>query len=174
MSAILGELFCSGYFFDPNDNTSINSDLSGFVDSATYISIICALFMVPFKIITSFLATCKDLNENSTRKEIEEAERKAAKSRMIAYILIGCWLAGCIYSISMFVMSFSAVAMSKWLITWGTSFGMDAIVMFCTKISITVIVGLILVKLAAFRGMLSATGGTIGKMLEVIIPLAFD
>lgn len=168
-SVLLGQLFVSGFFFDASDSTPITDVGTDFLNRAVIVAIAAAFLVIPLKIILSLFLSGRELSEDATRKELDDADERLPKMRRIGYVLIGLWVAGSGYGITMFVMNFSQAAMVKWLTTFFGSFFMDVIILFSLKVAVTVVIGLLLMKIAKYRIILVIASGIAGKLISCLM-----
>lgn len=166
LSALIGQLFVSGYFFNAQDTSPLGQD-SSFVSKAIIVSIAAVFLMIPLKVIICIFLTGAEFNENDPREVFEEDERKVATKRLLGYIGISAWMIGCGYAIIMFAMNFSTIALGKWLITFFCSFGYDAVLMFNIKVFFKVLFGLLLMYMVRNPIMLSLAGIIAGKIVDI-------
>jgi len=169
LCVLIGEFFVTGYFHDPNDDGSTTSNAASFIQVSIIYSIAANVLMIPLKIFISVFMTGTALNPEMTREQIESAERKAPVLRTIGEILGILWVIGCIYGITMFILSFSDYALNSWLACFGISVFTEIIVMTQLKVLFKVIIGMILMMFARSKAMLSAAGAVAGKVVDCIM-----
>ena len=168
-SSLLGQLFTTGYFFDAQDTQPIGESLDGYMQKAAIVGIAASLLVIPLKIIISIFLAGKELNEKAKRKELDEADKKERNKRGFGYILIFFWIIGSGYAISMFALSFTSIALQKWLLTFFSSFFFDTIIIFNIKMFLKVIVALILMSLAKFPIMLTLAGSIVSYIVDTMM-----
>lgn len=166
ISALVGQLFVAGYFFDASDTTPIYADTSTFVTKAIVVSISSTLLMIPLKVIISQFLAGHEITEKATRKELDDADKRTPKLRTIGYICVSAWFIGCGYAIIMFAINFTTIALQKWLICFFGSFGYDVILMFNIKVLTKVAVAVILMMLVRSPLMLTLAGAISGKLVD--------
>lgn len=169
MAVILGELFVSGYFYDPKEEVTIDEDLSAFIAIAVVYSIATALLMIPLNVTMGVFLKGKEIEETNTREDIEKREAKLPLFRKIGYLLIGAWIVFSGYAISMFVINFNDNAMNKWLSTFFMTFFTDVIVIANLKLLITLLIGVLLMRIVKWKMMLAIAAGCAGKIVEIIL-----
>lgn len=113
-----------------------------------------------------------EIDEKAKLKDLEESEAKLAKKRMIGYILIVIWLIGSGYAIAMFAISFSSVALQKWLLAFFASFGYDVIIVFNMKMFLKVFIGLLLMSVARFPIMMTIAGSIASKIVDTVMHIS--
>ena len=87
--------------------------------------------------------------------------------------MICFWIVGCGYAIIMFGISFSKIALQKWLYTFFGSFGFDVIIMFNLKMFLKVLIAVLLMSMARFPIMLTVAGAIAGKIIDVLMAFVF-
>lgn len=168
-AALIGQLFTSGYFFNSKDTQPISEDLAQYCQKAMIVGLAASLLVIPLKIIISVFLSGIELKEKAKKKEIEEAERKQPTFRLIGYVLIGFWLVGSGYAISMFAVNFNLIALGKWQLAFFTSFLIDVIIIFNLKMFFKVILALILMSLARFEIMLTVAGLIVSHVVDAVM-----
>ena len=168
-SVIVGQLFCTGYFFDGQDKTSIGDDTGGFMGRSVIVAIASCLLMIPLKIIIGMFLIGAPPDPKGKRADLDAAEESLPKKRRIGYISVGCWIVGCCYSIVMFAFSFNANARAKWIITYFGSLFADNAVVYHLKLFSKLALGLILLKIAKDPIMMQIAGSCAGKCIDCII-----
>ena len=169
ISTLFGQLFSAGYFFDAEDTTPISESLNGYMQKAVIVGIAASLLVIPLKVIISAFLAGKELTEKSKRKELDEADKKLQKKRLLGYIFIFFWLVGSGYAIAMFALSFTSIALQKWLLTFFSSFVFDVIFMFNIKLLLKVIIALILMSMARNPIMLTAAGSIASYIVDTMM-----
>jgi len=121
MCVLLGELFVTGFFYDPEETKPISENRSGFISSAIIFSIAANVLMIPLKIIISVFMTGKPSTPEMTREEIEAAEKSRPVFKIIGMAMGFGWLFGCLYAIMMYIVSFTQISVDNWMTTFGIS-----------------------------------------------------
>ena len=80
LSALIGQLFVSGYFFNAQDTSPLGQD-SSFVSKAIIVSIAAVFLMIPLKVIICIFLTGAEFNENDPREVFEEDEKKSSNKK---------------------------------------------------------------------------------------------
>lgn len=160
VSALIGQLFVTGFFWDSNDITWFfdTETYNGYVNDAIFVAIISVLLMIPLKIIFALFMTADDLSEKSKREDFEEADRWLFIRRILGHICVMGWLGGCLYVIFENALTFTKEALCKWLVCFFGSFLFDFIIMFNIKLFFKIIFGLILMFMSQSTLMLSWLG----------------
>ena len=158
ISVLFGLLFCTGCFFDAQDETPISVNLNRYIQKAVVVGIVASFLMIPLKIIISNFLAGKEITEKAKRKELDEADKKLGIKRIVGYFLIFFWLIGSGYAIVMFALNFTSIALGKWLLTFLSSFLFDVIIMFNIKMFFKVLVALILMSMVRSTLMLTLVG----------------
>jgi len=170
-SVILGQLFVTGFFFNPEEKTSISDNASQFVNTALVYSLAATLLMIPLKIIISLFMTGKPLTEDMTREQIEAAERTRPLFKTIGLVLGFAWIIFCLYSIMMYIISFTQIALDNWMTTYGISMFTELFIVAQLKVLLKVVIGLLLMQIAQTKSMLSTAGIIAGYAIDFIMRL---
>jgi len=168
-AVIIGELFITGYFFDPELKKPDNIDASEILRNSIVFSIAANLLMIPLKIIIEVFMTGTQPNHEMTREQIESSERKAPIFKFIGAILGFAWIFGCMYGVTMYVLTFSDYALATWMATFGISFFSETVVSSQLKIMFKVLIGLILMQFARSKLVLTAAGQIAAKIVNWIM-----
>ena len=168
-SVIVGQLFCTGYFFDGQDQTTIADNTGAFLGRSVIVAIASALLMIPLKLIIGIFLIGSPPDPKGKRADLDAAEDSLNTRRKIGYIAVGCWIVGCCYSIVMFAFSFNANARGKWLITYFGSLFADNAVVYHLKLFTKLGVGLILLQVAKTPLMMRLAEHCAGKIIDCII-----
>ena len=75
----------------------------------------------------------------------------------------------CLWGIMMFIMSFTTEAMEKWLVTFIMGIFISQVVIFNLKLVTTIIIGVILLKFARSKVMLSIASGCAGYIVDLFM-----
>ena len=132
---------------------------------------LCSLMMIPLKLIISFFLGGKTLNEHVRKEDLENYERTEVNYQAFGFILLCVWVGACFYGITMFVISFTTDALLKWIATTFGGFFINIVVIFNLKLLFTVVIGMILMKLARCRLMLVVASGMAGQIVDFMIRL---
>jgi len=168
-AVIIGELFMTGYFFDPELKKPDNFNVAPVLRDSIVFSIAATLLMIPLKIIIGVFMTGTQPNHEMTREQIESSERNAPTLKFIGAILGFVWIIGCIYGTTMYVLTFSDYALQIWMATFGISFFSETVVSSQLKVLFKVIIGLILMKFAKSKMMLTSAGHIAEKIVDWIL-----
>ena len=169
ISTLFGQLFSTGYFFDAEDTHPISESTNGYVEKAVIIGIAASLLVIPLKIIISIFLTGKELNEKVKRKELDQADKKEGFKKTLGFSLIFFWLIGSGYAIAMFALSFTSIALEKWLLTFFSSFLIDVIIIFNAKMFFKVLIALILMSMAKTQLMLTVAGSIASFIVDKVM-----
>jgi len=168
---LIGELFVTGFFYNPEETISITKNSSAVVSKAVVYSIAATVLMIPLKIIISLFMTGKGISEYMTREEIEAAERNGPILKFIGLVLGFSWLGFCLYSIMMYIITFKEIALQNWLTTYGISVFTELIIINQIKVFLKVLIGLILMQIAQSRAMMSTAGIMANYIIDNLIKL---
>jgi hypothetical protein len=163
VSALFGELFLCGFFYNTDSESS--SNMSNAFGQFIISCIASALLMVPFKIIICVFLDGLSLSEDMTRKEIEMAEYRLPYFRMVGFVLSGVWCLACIYGIVMYIMTFSEFALEDWASMYFVSFLLEIIVLSQVKVALKVLIGYILLRCSKSPALV----GTVGQCLSLMV-----
>ncbi len=173
VAVLLGTLFVSGYFCNPNEKLELSSNGSTLISQTMIYSIASALLMIPLKIIISLFLVAKPLEPTATRSDIEASEGNRGCLHKVGYILILLWLGVCGWGITMFTINFNDPALNKWLVTYFGAFFWEMCIVFQLKILFKVLIGLLLLKLCRLQCMLTVAGTIAGQIVDLLIKLVF-
>jgi len=164
--ALVGELFVTGYFHDTNVDKSISDDYQYFLSNAVIFTIAATLLMIPLKIIISIFLIGSMPTENMTREDIEASEKKAPMKQKIGLILSFGWVVGCLYGIAMYIVVFPDHALTNWMTTFGISTFTELIIIANLKILLKVGIGMLLMRIARTKAMMTTAGVIAGKIID--------
>jgi len=169
MCVLIGELFVTGFFYDPEETKPISENRSGFISSAIIFSIAANVLMIPLKIIISVFMTGKPATPEMTREEIENAEKSRPMFKTIGMILGFGWLFGCLYAIMMYIVSFTQISVDNWMTTFGISAFTELFIVTQLKVMLKVVIGILLMKLMRTKVMMSVAGVFAGKIIDWVL-----
>ena len=161
---LVGELFLTGFFFNTGD-TSTSSTMDNTVGRFVINCLAATTLMIPLKIIIAVFLDGNSYSEDMTRKEIELAERRLPYYRAVGFILAGMWIAGCLYGILMYIVTFTEIALGDWASVYFASFLMELILFSQIKVVLKVFAGFLLIKLTKSPLLL----GTLGQFISLMI-----
>jgi len=170
-SVLIGELFVTGFFYNPEETVSISDNASAFINTAIVYSLAATVLMIPLKIIISLFMTGKGITEDMTREQIEAAEKTGPVFKMIGLIMGFGWLGFCLYSIMMYIISFTQIALNNWMTTYGISVFTELIIVTQLKVLLKVLIGLLLMKIAQTKSMMSTAGVIADYIIDFVMRL---
>jgi len=168
---LLGELFVSGYFYNPKDTAEISENTEAFFNTAIVYSIAAALLMIPLKIIIGIFMTGKVLTDDMTREQVETAERSGPTFKLIGLVLGFAWLGFCLYSIMMYIINFTQIALINWMTTYGISVFTELFIIGQLRVAFKVVIGLVLMKIAKSKFMMTAAGIIADQIVNNLIAI---
>jgi len=169
---LVGELFVTGYFHDADATKGIAEDPNLFITNSLIFSLAATVLMIPVKIIISVFMSGKGLTDEMTREEIERAEKTKPMFQMIGIILgIGLVIAFT-YGIMMYMIAFNDIALTNWMGAFGISAFYEIFIVAQLKALFKVSIGILLMKLAKTKVMMTAAGVFAGKMVDWIMKIA--
>ena len=165
----LGQLFTSGYFYEATDKINVSDNVSEFIGKAVVVTIASALLMIPIKITASVFLNGKAPTENMTREQVDQIERRNPFFQKIGMCLAFIWIIICAWGITMFSIQFESVAMHKWIYTYLICFGNEFLIVEHLKIGFRILIGILLMRFAKSRLMLTLAGAVAAKIVDFII-----
>ena len=168
VAAIFGQFFVTGYFFNPTTSQQTQTAQEAAVTSIAF-AIAAALLMIPLKIIIGVFLTGQSPAEGMTREQIESGENSRSCLVKIGMVLGIFWVVGCLYGILMFSISFTDDTLKKWMGTFGLSFGIDVVGIMQLKILVTVLIGMLLLRLIRHPVAMAIAGSIAGKIVDFIL-----
>jgi len=168
ITVLVGELFVTGYFHDADATKGIDNDPNGFITSSLIFSIAATVLMVPMKIIITLFMSGKPLNDNMTREEVERADANRGTLQKFGIGLGIGLITVFTYGIMMYVVTFSEIALSNWLITFGISAFTEIFVMAPVKVLFKLTLGVLLMKVSRVKWIFNAIGTCFVKIIDWI------
>jgi len=168
---LIGELFVTGFFYNPEETATISDNASRFVNTAIVYSLAATVLMIPLKIIISVFMTGKGLSEDMKREEIESAEKSGPLFKLIGLVMGFAWLGFSLYSIMMYIITFTDVALDNWLTTYGISVFTELVIITQLKVLLKVLIGLILMKIAKSKAMMSTAGVIASEIVDRLMKI---
>ena len=129
--------------------------------------------MIPLKIIIGGFLQGKEIEENPRKIDLDTADRRRPIMMFIGCVMIACWTIGCCYAIIMFSVSFTDVALEKWLISFSGAFALDAIIMFNLKMLLKILIAILFMSIARFPIMLTVAGAIAGQIIDLLMGFVF-
>jgi len=168
---LIGEFFVTGFFYNPKETAEISDDASRSANTTIVYSLAATVLMIPLKIIISVFMTGKKLDENMTREEIMSGEKSGPLFKTLGLIMGFIWLGFSLYSIMMYIITFTDVALNNWITTYGISVFTELVIITQLKVFFKVLIGLILMRIAKTKVMMSTAGVIAGKIVDRIMKI---
>ena len=129
----------------------------------------CSLMMIPLKLIISFFLGGKELNSHVSKEALDKFDELKKYYLITGTILLIGWAGICLWGIMMFIMSFATEAMLKWIVTFLLGIFISQVVIFNLKLVTTILIGVVLLKFARSRAMLSIASGCAGWIVDKLM-----
>jgi len=128
VTALLGQLFISGLFFN-NDDSAKESEETSMLDALTdfswfdfWVAVVSALLCLPiYLLVKLFFDKAKGNPASLAPENVEITVKRRMRCKVMAYGLSWSFMAFCMYEITIFAIQFNSEANFHWLFSFTTS-----------------------------------------------------